>query len=74
VKIPIVDIKKIIKKKVLGIFNSALEIVTSDQNYYFCSIQDRDTAFERIYALWKVSSPHAKSISLEEEEATERAN
>lgn len=71
-KIPIVDIKKITKKKVLGIFNSALEIVTNDQTFYFCSIQERDTAYERIYALWKVSSPHAKGLNIEEEEENEK--
>ncbi len=68
VKIPIVDIKKIIKRKVLGIFNSALEILTIDMNYNFCSFQDRDTAYERIFALWKVSSPHAKNASMDGEE------
>jgi len=63
-----VDIKRIIKKKVLGIFNSALELVTVDQVLNFCSFQDRDTAYERIFALWKISSPHAKLKWIQEED------
>ncbi|CDW86422.1 UNKNOWN [Stylonychia lemnae] len=67
VRIPIVDIKKITKRKVLGIFNSAMEILTIDQNFNFCSFQDRDTAYDRIFALWKVSSPYAKTNWIEED-------
>jgi hypothetical protein len=47
----------------LGIFNSSLELVTPDQSYNFCSFQDRDTAYDRIFALWKISSPHAKNVT-----------
>ena len=60
------DITKLIKKKVLGIFNSSLEIITTDQTYSFCSLQQRDMAYERIFALWKVQSPHAKYFELED--------
>ena len=34
----------------------------------FCSFQDRDTAYERIFALWKISSPHAKLRWIQEED------
>lgn len=48
------DITKIIKKKVLGLFNSSLEIITTELTYNFVSLQHRDMAYERIFALWKV--------------------
>eukprot|EP00347_Sterkiella_histriomuscorum_P002763 403366896 len=66
-RVPIIDIKKILKKKVLGLFNSALEIITIDQTLNFCSFQDRDLAYERIFALYKVSSPYAKISQIEED-------
>jgi hypothetical protein len=59
------DITKIIKKKVFAIFNSSLEIVTTDQSYNFVAMQQRDMAFERIFALWKVQSPHARNFTEE---------
>jgi hypothetical protein len=48
------DVTKILKKKVFAIFNSSLEIVTADQSYNFVAMQQRDLAYERIFALWKV--------------------
>jgi hypothetical protein len=48
------DITKIIKKKVFAIFNSSLELVTVESSYNFVAMQQRDMAYERIYALWKV--------------------
>lgn len=55
------DITRIVKKKVFAIFNSSLEIVTTEQSYNFVGMQQRDLAHERIFALWKVQSPHAKN-------------
>ena len=61
--IPVVNITKINKKKVLGLFNSYLDIVTSaDEIYSFGSFQNRELAYERITSVWRVASPHAIAV------------
>lgn len=53
VKIPILEITKLNKRKVLGLFNSNLEIYTVNRIFIFCSMPQRDEAYERISALCK---------------------
>lgn len=67
------DITKINKKKVFAIFNSSLELVTGDQSYNFVAMQQRDMAYDRIFALWKVQSPHAKYHNSDEHQTNSAA-
>lgn len=68
------DITKIVKKKVFAIFNSSLELLTNEQSYNFVAMQQRDMAYDRIYALWKVQSPYAKYQTTEENHGSATLN
>lgn len=35
----------------------------SYESYTFCSFQQRDLAYERIFAIWRASSPYAAKFS-----------
>jgi hypothetical protein len=74
VRIPIVNISKILKKKVLGLFNSSLEVRVGRETYNFTSFQQRDMAYERIMAVWRVSSPHAIGEGKSVKQVYKRAN
>jgi len=57
-----VNVTKISKKKVLGIFNSSLEIFTSgEETFSFSGFPNRDLAYDRINSVWRVASPHANA-------------
>jgi len=54
VKVPIFEITKLTKKKALGLFNNALEIVTVNKTFNFISMHFRDEAYDRIAALCRI--------------------
>lgn len=58
------NVVRIVRKKVLGFFNSSFEFRCVNQECHtFGHFQQSDIAYERIMALWRVGSPFAQGSS-----------
>lgn len=57
----------------LGILDSGIELMRKGEKepITFCSFQDRDLAFARFKALWKMVSPHAVNVEMSDDEEGE---
>jgi hypothetical protein len=57
----------------MRVLDSGIEITKKGEAepIVFCSFQDRNLAFQRIKALWRMASPHSANLDMSDDEKTE---
>ena len=57
----------------MRVLDSGIEIIKKGETepILFCSFQDRNLAFQRIKALWRMASPHSANVEMSDDEKTE---